>query len=46
MCIVSKEPHRVVSVEANGFVDGLSDGYGVLATLPVALSAIRRTAVL
>ena len=46
MCIVSKEPRRVVSVEANGFVDGLSDGYGVLATLPVALSAIRRTVVL
>ena len=43
---MSKEPHRVVSVEANGFVDGLSDGYGVLATLLVALSVIRRTVVL
>ena len=43
---MSKEPHRVVSVEANGIVDGLSYGYGVLATLLVALSVIRRTVVL
>ena len=43
---MSKEPHRVVKVEANGFVDVLSDGYGVLATLLVEISVIRRTVVL
>lgn len=35
-CIVYQEPHHVVSVGYNGFVDGLSDGYGIY-TLPNAV---------
>ena len=35
-CIVNQDPHRVVSVGYNGFMDGLSDGYGMY-TLPDAI---------